>query len=188
MKSTGRRELTHHLFPPPSPPSFCLEFLLAGSLYDAWTVQNIYNITSDTVPAKDVPKVVPFLNERSRLVFNLIRGAPNYNNVSLSVSKRSGCHHHPVFADVHNAPLLLFSPQNKVGNGDFLHSCMTHCGGCCTDEGWDKVSVKGETVRDAIGRWVEGGNGNNVRTDDACVYTNGPPYQCNPTCPPFPPI
>ncbi|WZN61152.1 pectin acetylesterase [Chloropicon roscoffensis] len=128
---------------------------LINSLYDAWTVQNIYNITSDTVPAKDVPKVVPFLNERSRLVFNLIRGAPNYNN---------------------------------VGNGDFLHSCMTHCGGCCTDEGWDKVSVKGETVRDAIGRWVEGGNGNNVRTDDACVYTNGPPYQCNPTCPPFPPI
>jgi len=56
-------------------------------LYDAWTVQNIYNITSDTVPAKDVPKVVPFLNERSRLVFNLIRGAPNYKNVSLSVSK-----------------------------------------------------------------------------------------------------
>ena len=63
---------------------------------------------------------------------------------------------------------------------------MTHCGGCCRDEGWDKVSVKGETVRDAIGRWVEGGNGNAVRTDDACVYTNGPPYQCNPTCPPFP--
>ena len=86
-------------------------------MYDAWTVQNIYNITSDTVPAKDVPKVVPFLNERSRLVFNLIRGAPNYNNVSLSVSKRSGCHHHPVFADVHNAPLSSSLPKTRSGTG-----------------------------------------------------------------------
>ena len=106
------------------------------------------------------------------------RGTPKGNGIKPEVAPDA-------FDDDSDVPLSKYvkkkhtkrsaAPRRRRGNGS-------------TSPAPKVETVKGETVRDAIGRWVEGGNGNNVRTDDACVYTNGPPYQCNPTCPPFPPI
>lgn len=70
-------------------------------------------------------------------------------------------------------------------NGGFLHTCMSHCDGCLnwSGEGWDGVRVGSITVKDAVTKWYKG---DSVRTPTQCLYSEVPPYQCNPTCPPFP--
>ena len=50
-----------------------------------------------------------------------------------------------------------------------------------TDKGWDVVQMNGMTLKDAVTEWYEG---ESVKTSAPCLYSETPPYQCNPTCPP----
>lgn len=44
---------------------------LVNSVYDSWTIQNIYNVTK-WFPKNQLDRLVPFLNSKAKLVYNLI--------------------------------------------------------------------------------------------------------------------
>ena len=95
---------------------------LVNSVYDIWTVGNIYNIKLESLlnfdlsrVIFDLSRVIPFLNDKAKLVHDLITRTPTYQR-----------------------------------HGAYLHTCYTHCG-AGSPEGWAKVRVNGTTVRDAVG-------------------------------------
>merc|ERR1711959_759245 len=129
---------------------------LVNSVYDAWTVGNIYNISLESLLNLDLSRVIfdlaraiPFLNEKAKLVYDLITRTPTYQR-----------------------------------HGAYLHTCYTHCGfgrGTDSPEGWAKVMVNGTTVRDAVGDFFF--DRNDFTSPTPCEFSNLPPFQCNPTCP-----
>ena len=145
---------------------------LVNSVYDAWTVEHIYNITSQRwKDASEELKVsmLEYLNMQAKATFDLITNA---------------------------------LPWSRSRNGGFLHTCLTHCGGCCTNQGWDKTVIHGRTLRDSLGDWFFERNINTTTTTTTsstststsvswmleqatplpCHWSLSPPYQCNPTC------
>jgi hypothetical protein len=138
---------------------------LVNSVYDAWTVENIYNITAkrweEATDEGSRASMVEYLNERANVTYDLITRAPTWSQKS---------------------------------NGGFLSTCLTHCGGCCSDQGWDKTLVDGKTLRDSLRDWFFERTTTTTSTSMAqsssgtttsslpCQWSTSPPYLCNPTC------
>jgi len=71
----------------------------------------------------------------------------------------------------------------KNGNGNFIHSCHTHCEG--NTDLWNKFAVDGVTMQQAVSKWWN--SSDDSAADDnnysPCHYNeNGIPRECNNSC------
>uniref|UniRef100_A0A7S2Z2W9 Pectin acetylesterase n=1 Tax=Chloropicon laureae TaxID=464258 RepID=A0A7S2Z2W9_9CHLO len=126
---------------------------LVNSVFDSWTIQNIYNVTAE-FPRSQADQLVPFLNERASHVWDLISRSGTWQRrgnggfLNACVTHCWGCCEASGWAKVTDA------------RGRTVKEAV---------EDWSFHSG--------------GHNREDQRSPKPCQLSDDPPYNCNPTCP-----